>query len=86
MVDKQKYETIVKIAERAENMGISKSTRMTLLMDLECATEQFNLRLSDLLNSPAVDFTHDIYGIQANFNRRTKKMENCFVPRYSGIV
>jgi hypothetical protein len=86
MVDKQKYETIVKIAERAENMGISKSTRMTLLMDLECATEQFNLRLSDLLEAPAFDFTHDICGIQANFNRRTKKMENCFVPRYSGIV
>ena len=83
-MEKREFETIIKIVERAETMDLLISDRITLIMDLEYATKEFNLRLSDFLNGKRVDFVHDICGIQKNFNRQTKKMENFFVPRFSG--
>jgi len=74
---------IVKIVERADNMGLLKFDRLSLIMDLECVTEEFNLRLDDFLNSDDFNFSHDIYGIQNNINRAEKKIENFFIPRFS---
>ena len=75
--------TIVKIAERAEKMKISTSSRVTLLMDIEYADEQFNLRLDELLNADDINFAHDVCGIQYNINHVTKEMDNFFVPRFA---
>lgn len=82
--ERANIEKIIKIVERADNMGLLFSDRLSLLMDLEFATEQFNLRLDDFVNANDGDFAHDVNGIQSNFNRETKKMENYFVPRFSG--
>jgi hypothetical protein len=58
--------------------------RFSLIMDLECADNEFNLRLNDFLNADDFNFTHDIVGIQNNINRQIMKFENCFVPRFAG--
>lgn len=80
----EKFQVIIKIAERAENEQLLRGDKLSLIMDLEYAAEGFDLRLYDLLNANQVDFAHDICGIQSKFNRQTKKMENCFLPRFAG--
>lgn len=82
-MDKENFELIVEIAKRAERKNLLMFDRMSLIIDLEQATEQFNLKLKELLNADNFNFAHDICGIQNNFNRETLKMENCFLPRYA---
>lgn len=79
-------ETIIKIAKRAESMNLLMFDRLSLILDLECAAEKFNLRLGELLNADNLNFTHDICGIQNHINRRTMQFENHFIPRYSSCV
>jgi len=81
---REEYILITKIAKRAEDLGITRGTRITLNMDLEFAADAFNLRLQDLLDADDGNFSHDIIGIQRNINRVTREFENDFVPRYSG--
>lgn len=83
MNEKENTEIIAKIIERADDMKLLLFDRLSLAMDLEYVTDIFDLRLEDLLNADDYNFTHDICGIQNNFNRRTFKMENRFVPRYA---
>ena len=44
------------------------------------------LRLSDLLEADDENFVHDIAGIERHLNRRTFKMEDCFLPRFADVV
>lgn len=78
------FNTIVRIIERAETMGIAKGTRITRIMDMENADKQFALRLDDFLAADELDFCHDFNGIQCNMNRLTGRVENLFVPRFAG--
>lgn len=78
-------ELISKIAERAEKMGLLASDRFTFLMDMSHANAEFDLRMSDLLNADDFNFAHDVVGIQNNINRTTGKIDNMFVPRFSGF-
>lgn len=80
---KQEFETIVKIAERAEDMGISAGQRITLIMDLENAHKDVGLNLQELLEADELNFAHDVMGIQAHMNRGTGKLEDFFLPRYA---
>lgn len=80
----EEFKAIVAIAKRAEEMNLLMFDRMTLIMDLEHAALEFDLRLDDFLNADKFNFAHDIVGIQKHMNRQTKKMENIFVPRYAG--
>ncbi len=75
--------TIVEIAKRAEEKGLLMFDRLSLIMDLETAHAQFNLKLDELLKADEHNFTHDIVGIQKNINRETKTVENFFLPRYA---
>lgn len=74
---------IIEIAKRAENLGLLMFDRLSLIMDLETAHAQFNLKLGELLKADEQNFTHDIVGIQKNINRETKTVENYFLPRYA---
>lgn len=74
----------VKLAERAEKMGIYSGERFTLLMDIENADKAFNLRLEELLNADNFNFAHDIVGIVNNIDRRNPTDFNLFVPRFAG--
>ena len=83
---KERFELYVKICERAERMGYD-GQRHTLLMDLESADKQFNLRLEEMLNADAENFVHDIQGIIDNINRDSGFPATdfgFFVPRFAG--
>lgn len=86
MKTKEKFLTYVKLAQRAEGMGIYNGERSTLLMDIESADNAFNLRLDDLLNADDENFAHDIVGIVNNIDRSSFPATefNLFVPRYAG--
>lgn len=85
MKDKQKFLTYVKVAQRAEGMGIYNGERSTLLMDIESADNVFNLRLEDWLNADDFDFAHDLVGIVKNIDRTKFPATefNLFVPRFA---
>ena len=80
---KEEMLTIVEIAKRSERVGLVAVDRLTLIMDIEIAHEQFGLRLDELLAANEVDFAHDIVGIQSNIDRRNRQMVNHFLPRYA---
>ena len=86
MKNKERFMMYVEIAKRTEEMGLYNGERMTLLMDLESADNQFNLRLEDLLKADDFNFTHDIVGIINNIDRSKYPATNfgLFVPRFSG--
>ena len=83
MKTKDKFMMYVKLAQRAEGMGIYTGERFTLLMDIENADKVFDLRLEDLLNADDFNFAHDIVGIVNNINRSNPTDFNLFVPRYA---
>jgi hypothetical protein len=74
---------IVEIAKRAESRNLLAFDRMSLIMDLQVAHDEFDLRLDELLDADNFNFAHDIVGIQNHINRETKTMENHFVPRFA---
>lgn len=84
---RHEIELINKIAWRALRLAKEKAQREIDLMDLEMdltATHASNpLRLDDLLNADEFNFVHDVWGIREHLNRRTGKLENYFVPRFS---
>lgn len=84
-MQKQREETVIiaQIVGRADNLGLLMDDRLSLMMDLDVANKQFNLRLTELLESDNFNFTHDILGIQNNIDRKTKTFINCFVPRFA---
>lgn len=86
MKTKERFMMYVKIAQRAENMGIYTGERSTLLMDIESADNAFNMRLEDWLNADNFNFTHDIVGIVNNVDRRKFPATefHCFLPRFAG--
>ena len=84
MFDKSKFMSYVKLAQRAEGMGIYNGERINLLMDIENADNAFNLRLEELLDADDANFTHDIVGIVNNIDRSNPTDFNFFVPRYAG--
>ena len=85
MATKERMEKYAAIAARAEEKGLLQDDRLALIMDLEVADEEFNIRLDDLLAAGDFDFAHDIVGIQSNINRREKRMCGYFMPRFAQI-
>lgn len=72
------------ILDRAERLNLvqeTESSRMTLLMDIDFTDEIIPLDLDQLSQMDDANFAHDITGIQYNFNRVTKQMDDCFLPR-----
>jgi hypothetical protein len=43
------------------------------------------LRLGELLDADDTNFIHDIAGIERHLNRRTFKLEDCFLPRFADL-
>ena len=83
-IKKEDLQTMSRIANRAIKLGINLHVdKLSLVMDIESADDISPLRLDELLHANDGDFIHDIGGIQQNLNRKTKEMDNCFVPRYA---
>ncbi len=88
MTPKERFNLIVKIVERADELKIGVGTRITQMMDIENADKQFNLRLEEFLNADSMDFCHDFCGIQRHMDRTLGvcKVVDFFVPRFAGLT
>ena len=81
---RERFDLIVKIAERAENMNLLMFDRLSLIMDLRAADKQFNLRLEDFLKADDFNFAHDIVGIQQNMDREESVVRR-MLPRFASV-
>ena len=75
-------ELIHRIAERAKNeLG---TPFLDTSMDITAThLNGCSLRLGELLNAPAFNFAHDVWGIRSHLDRQTGKLMDCFLPRYA---
>ena len=80
------YDLLDRITKRARKMGIARGDKISQMMDIDHAADQFNMRLEEMENAPDFDFAHDFIGIQNTMNRETGKIEGLFVPRYAGRI
>lgn len=86
--DRATLDTQSKIADRVMEMvkqaGGMPYKKMDILMDIDACHSNGNpLKLEELLKSDDGNFAHDVFGIRQHINRKTGKLEDCFVPRYS---
>ena len=82
MEKKINTDLVIKIANRASK--IYSVDRFAFIMDITyCIEGGCNLDLNGLLNADETNFMHDMAGIHNHLNRETKKLDNCFVPRYT---
>lgn len=84
MLNKEQTALTMEIVNRAEKLGLMQTDKATALIDMEKATEHFNLRLADMLNADVFNFAHDFIQIQNDINRTTGKFSGRFVPRFAG--
>lgn len=80
----EEINTIDRIINRAQELGITIGSRITQVIDMHNAHKQFHLRLDEMLSADDFDFAHDFCGIQANIDRNTGVVGNLFVPRFAG--
>jgi len=78
---KEEAELVQKIVERAQSLDKDLDA-LSLTMDL-LATHATDtpLDFTRMLEADNFNFAHDVYGIMRHLNRRTGKLENCFLPR-----
>lgn len=77
------------IANRAVNLAAEygiEYDKFTAVMDIEFAHLDCPLYLQRLLDADDGNFGHDVFGIRKHMNRETKKMEDCFLPRFAVTV
>ena len=55
----------------------------TLMMDMMATHKVCPLMLEELLAADVSNFAHDVGGIMRHINRKTGRLENCFVPRFA---
>jgi hypothetical protein len=88
--DKATMELETKIAQRAVVMAYSfniKYKQLDAIMDIDACHSNGNpLKLEELLKADDANFAHDVFGIRTNIDRKTGKLMNCFVPRYSSVL
>jgi len=80
---KADYLKVSKIVERVFKEKLNYSDRLTIAMDISAVYEDVGLDLDKLLGFDKFNFGHDICGIANNINRKTAKIDNCFLPRCS---
>lgn len=76
---------IFEVVDRAEKMNLVALDRLTLRMDLDFASMQFNIDFERLLEADDYNFSHDVVGIQNHINRHTGEVEGFFVPRFADM-
>lgn len=77
-----KRDLISKCADRA--VALYGCRKIDIVMDLcYCIESGCDLDLERLLNADDSNFNHDIIGIHYHLNRETKKLDNCFLPRFA---
>ena len=82
---------INKIIDRAAELGIMYSSRLSHSMDINYAVQVFDIDLKDWLDSTNNDFIHDYVGIYKNIDRDAISLKHSaskndfgtFVPRFA---
>lgn len=65
-----------------KRMRLPARDRTSTLMDLSaCHANGCPLDFKRLADFPDFDLLHDVCGISAHIDRRTGKLEDCFIPR-----
>lgn len=82
MTKKEEFITISEIAKRAKALG-HPDDLLTINMDIDAVHREIGLKLNELLKADDFNFAHDVFGIRRHINRRTAKLENCFLPRFA---
>ena len=85
MLNKEQLALTMEIVNRSEKLGLMQGDKLTALIDLEKATERFNLRLADMLNADDFHFSHAFVPIQNDINRATGEFSGRFLPRFTGV-
>lgn len=88
---RRKTNLISKINDRAEELGIIVDSRLNHFMDIDYATQVFNIDLEAWLDSADNDFIHDYVGIYKNIDRDAISLKHAasqndfgtFVPRFA---
>lgn len=88
---RRKTNLISKINDRAEELGIIVDSRLNHFMDIDYATQVFNIDLEAWLDSADTDFMHDYVGIYRNIDRDAISLKHSasqndfgtFVPRFA---
>ena len=88
---RRKTNLISKINDRAEELGIIVNSRLNHFMDIDYATQAFDIDLEAWLDSADADFMHDYVGIYRNINRdaisskhfASKNDFGIFIPRFA---
>ena len=84
MDQREKNNILAKICGRASKAGIAQGSMMTNMMDMQLATDHFNMRLEEWLAADDFNFAHDYIGIQNHIDRINKTFDNRFLPRFAG--
>lgn len=63
------------------NHPLRNTERLTLEMCLYAVHLDVPLELHRLLEAPAQDLFHDVFGISRHLDRQTGKLTGCFLPR-----
>ena len=83
-------ELVGKIADRAAGMiRLTKSTRMSLMMDISAANGVNGndpIDLDRLLAADDFNVAHDVFGISRHMDRETGKIGDFFSPRFTARV
>lgn len=88
---RRKTNLISKINDRAEELGIIVNSRLNHFMDIDYATQAFDIDLEAWLDSADANFMHDYVGIYRNINRdaisskhfASKNDFGIFIPRFA---
>lgn len=84
---KSEFNIITQISRRGEYLYKAlgdEKPGWNLIMDVTaCHANGCRLHLVQFLNGNELDFAHDIVGIYKHLNRKTGKLEDCFVPRFA---
>lgn len=88
---RERADLINKINNRAYELGIMYGSRLNHTMDIDYATQVFNIDLEAWLDSADTDFMHDYVGIYRNIDRDAISLKHSasqndfgrFVPRFA---
>ena len=83
MSEKETIKVIGEIADRAVAFNPSYDKTVVVMDLLVLYDTGVKMRWGELLNAPALDFIHDLNGINQHLNRNTYKLEDGFCPRYA---
>lgn len=72
---KAEIQALNKVLDRAEKLQLT--DRLSLLLDISYS----NVNVIALAEADEATFTHDVIGIYNHFDRDTKMLAHCFVPR-----